>query len=257
VAVTFAFIVGAAIALAAPPPKATPAAKPAAAPAAKPNPIVMVKKLDGTTVRGQLTSAEPDQILIKTPGAAGETVTIRWSQIAHVSNGLTQEQSAAQRKGLHKDELCPDCHGDRGVPCKDCHGTGFDQTKLVTCKDCGGAGVLFCPNKKCDDGQIDCPAPCLKLTVGRWTKRPDGLRVRTFPGGGWVSEHHSANCSTRRVGLKANVRPATARRRSTAPTAPGWVTRSARPAISKARRARRVRRAKAGARHARRAARPA
>src|SRR5688572_6294643 len=118
--------------------------------AAKPNPIVTIMMLDKTTVRGQLVSVEPDQLVVKKPGAAGETVTVRWSQIAKVSNGLTQEQAAAQWKALHKDELCADCHGDRGVRCNDCHGSGFDQAKLVDCKDCGGGGLLFCPNKKCD-----------------------------------------------------------------------------------------------------------
>ena len=168
-----------AFALAAPAPQAS---------AAKPGPIVTIKKTDGTTVRGQLVSPEPDQLVIKAPGAAGETITFRWSQIKSISNGLTQEQSAAQWKALHKDELCPDCNGDRGVPCKDCHGTGFDQSKLVPCKDCGGAGALFCTNKKCNDGQVDCPKPCIKLSEGRWYMK-DGKRVRNV-GRGWVSDGH-------------------------------------------------------------------
>ena len=186
---TWGLLIASAFALAAPPvtPK-TPAAQKPAAP--KPNPIVTIKKIDGTTVRGQLVSPEPDLVVIKPPGAAAENVTVRWKEIKSISNGLTQEQSAAQWKELHKDELCPDCHGDRGVPCKDCHGTGFDQTKLETCKDCGGAGAFYCTNKKCDEGQVDCPMPCMKLSVGRWTKNKDGLRIRTFPGGAWVSEHH-------------------------------------------------------------------
>ena len=158
---------------------AQPATKPPAKPASpKPNPIVTVTKLDKTIVRGQLTSAEPDQLVVK---ASGEAVTVRWSQIAKVSNGLTQEQAAEQWKAQHKaEELCTDCHGDRGLPCKDCRGTGHDQAKLVDCKHCGGGGMLFCPNKPCDDGKVDCPATCLKLTEGRWVKKADGKLWRTF-----------------------------------------------------------------------------
>jgi hypothetical protein len=185
---TWGLFIGGAIALAAPPVTKTPAAQKPATP--RPNPIVTIKKTDGTTVRGQLVSPEPDLLVIKPAGAAAENLTVRWKDIKSVSNGLTQEQAAGQWKELHKDELCPDCHGDRGIPCKDCHGTGFDQSKLETCKDCGGAGAFYCTNKKCDDGQIDCPAPCMKPSVGRWTKNKDGLRIRTFPGGAWVSEHH-------------------------------------------------------------------
>ncbi|MGB7156907.1 MAG: hypothetical protein WBD40_02505 [Tepidisphaeraceae bacterium] len=170
-------VAGSAIALAAP------------APAKKPASIVTIKKQDGTTVRGQLVSAEPGQLVVKAPGAAGETVNVRWSQIARVSNGLTQEQAAEQFRTLHKDELCADCHGEQGLRCKDCHGTAFDQSKLVDCTDCGGAGMFFCPNKKCDDGQIDCPAPCIKLSEGRWTVK-DGKRIRTMGRGGWVSDGH-------------------------------------------------------------------
>ena len=184
--------IGGAIALAAPPVTKPPAAQKPAAP--KPNPIVTIKKTDGTTVRGQLISPEPDLVIIKPPGAAVENVTVRWKEIKSISNGLTREQSAAQWKELHKDALCPDCHGDRGVPCKDCGGAGFDQAKLETCKDCGGAGAFYCTNKKCDEGQVDCPMPCLKLTEGRWVKRDDGKLWRTFPmrGGGTMSwsNHH-------------------------------------------------------------------
>jgi hypothetical protein len=166
---------------------AQPSAKPAPQ---KPKPIVTITKLDKTTVRGQLSSAEPDQLVVKTPGAAGETVTVRWSQIAKVSNGLTQDEAAEQWKAqFTKEQLCPDCGGDRGIACTDCRGTGHDQAKLVDCNDCGGGGVLFCPNKRCDEGKVDCPMPCLKLTEGRWTG-PPGSRKRTFPGGAWVSEGH-------------------------------------------------------------------
>jgi hypothetical protein len=170
---------------------AQPSPKPAPKPAPpKPNPIVTITKLDKTVVRGQLISAEPDQLVVKASGAAGEPVTVRWSQIAKVSNGLTQEQAAEQWKAQHTPEqLCPDCRGNRGIACKDCHGTGHDPAKLVDCKDCGGGGVLFCPNKKCEEGQVDCPMPCLKLTQGRWVDK-DGKKVRMFGGGAWVSSGH-------------------------------------------------------------------
>ena len=156
----------------------------------KPNPIVTITKLDKTVLRGQIASAEPDQLVVKPPGAGAEPLIVRWSQIAKVSNGLTQDQAAEQWKALQApDTLCPDCHGDRGISCNDCRGTGYDQAKLVDCKDCGGGGLLFCPNKRCDDGNVDCPAPCIKLTQGRWVDR-GGQKVRILPGGGWVSTGH-------------------------------------------------------------------
>src|SRR5918993_4561873 len=101
----------AAFALAQPAPK--PAAKP---PPPKVNPIVTITKLDKTVVRGQLISAEPDQLVVKATGVAGEPVSVRWSQIAKVSNGLTQEQATEQWKSQHAPEaLCPDCPGNRGI----------------------------------------------------------------------------------------------------------------------------------------------
>jgi hypothetical protein len=128
---------------------AQPAPKPPAKPALpKPNPIVTITKLDKTVVRGQLISAEPDQLIVKASGAAGEPVTVRWSQIAKVSNGLTQEQATEQWKAQHTPEqLCPDCRGNRGIACKDCHGTGHDPAKLVDCKDCGAAGCCSARTK--------------------------------------------------------------------------------------------------------------
>ena len=189
----------AAWAVAQPAPKPASGGKPATP---KPNPIVTITKLDKTVVRGQLTSAEPDQLVVKPSGAAAEPVTVRWSQIAKVSNGLTQEQAAAQWKALQAPgALCTDCHGDRGVACNDCRGTGHDQAKLVDCKDCGGGGLMFCPNKKCDDGQVDCPKPCLKLTEGRWVKKADGKLWRTFPTRGgshfWSDGHLGELIETR------------------------------------------------------------
>ncbi len=183
----------------------------AAAPAAKPKPIVTVTKLDKTTVRGQLTSAEPDQLVLKTIGPAGEPVTLRWSQIAKVSNGLTQDDATAQWKAqFTKEQLCPDCDGDRGVACTDCHGTGHDQAKLTDCKDCDGGGLLFCANQTCDDGKIDCPMPCLKLSEGRWVKKADGKRWRTFSArGGTVfwSEGHLGELIETENGMPTNRGP--------------------------------------------------
>jgi hypothetical protein len=39
---------------------------------------------------------------------------------------------------------------------------------LVKCYRCQGAGSIKCTARGCKDGWVDCPGPCLKLSVGRW-----------------------------------------------------------------------------------------
>jgi hypothetical protein len=45
------------------------------------------------------------------------------------------------------------------------------ELKTKTCFQCRGVGDLKCPAPKCRDGKVDCPNPCLKLTVGVWEKK--------------------------------------------------------------------------------------
>src|SRR4051812_34109069 len=73
------------------PPKTPVAKPPATKPATAPAPVVVaVKKTDGTTVRGTLVSADPDNVTVRSGGPKVEPVAIPWTDIASVSNGLTR-----------------------------------------------------------------------------------------------------------------------------------------------------------------------
>ena len=41
---------------------------------------------------------------------------------------------------------------------------------LITCPTCEGNGSTKCPVKGCDNGQVECNGPCLRLTGGHWIK---------------------------------------------------------------------------------------
>lgn len=69
----------------------------------------------------------------------------------------------------------------------------------VKCSRCQGEGRMKCPARGCVDGMVDCPGPCLKLSVGIWERNirglPPGILGRKFPyadGNGYYawSEHH-------------------------------------------------------------------
>jgi len=69
---------------------------------------------------------------------------------------------------------------------------------LVDCPICHGAGKMKCPNPNCKDGKVDCPGPCLKLSVGHWVHMdvaghdPKELwRKFEYPGGmeAWNQNH--------------------------------------------------------------------
>jgi len=160
-------------------------------PAARPV-IVTVTKNDGTTARGNFVSADPNGVTLRASAKADPTV-VSWTQIKRVSNGITRPQVLKQWQKDHPEDVCADCHGVGSTLCATCHGTGFDQAHLEKCDKCGGDGVIgYC--KHCVNGKVDCPAPCLKLSQGRWFLKEDGLRWRTFQGssgGGWqISERH-------------------------------------------------------------------
>jgi hypothetical protein len=161
--------------------------------------MATVFKTDGTSIRGAIESADPDQVVIKPAPKPGhkddaESVTIPWKQIKSVSNGITQAKLLQAWKVEHKDDLCPTCHGDRTVMCPTCKGTGHDPASGKDCPTCKGELLVNCKTPKCKDGMIPCPNPnCLKLTDGTWTKHPDGLRWRRFNtthGYDEYSEHH-------------------------------------------------------------------
>jgi hypothetical protein len=171
----------AAAAMAAPAPPAPGGQAGAKAQAPPRLPLVIITNLDGTTARGQLLSADPDNVVIRANDRA-EPVSIPWTSIQRVSNGLTQAQAWAAWKEQHKDELCDACRGDRVVKCPACFGSGVDQAKLTPCAQCEGSGIeSVCAAPRCNGtGKVDCPKPCLKLTQGTWRVR-DGKRWRDFP----------------------------------------------------------------------------
>ena len=60
------------------------------------------------------------------------------------------------------------------------------------CFQCKGNGVETCRASGCSGGKVVCPAPCLKLTVGKWEHlevaghKPDELWRKFYhPAGGW------------------------------------------------------------------------
>ena len=50
------------------------------------------------------------------------------------------------------------------------HGTGIAGAPRgqKTCFACDGKGKAACPAPGCQHGETDCPAPCLKLSQGKW-----------------------------------------------------------------------------------------
>jgi hypothetical protein len=176
-------------------------------PATKPAPIVTVTKTDGSLVRGQIVSSDPDQVVLKPSLKAGEKVagddvTVPWKEIKIVSSGLTQKKALEAWKDEHAKELCDKCGGDRLMTCPTCKGTGHDPKSSKDCKTCNGAMEVKCKAPKCKEGKTPCPKPCLKLTEGHWVKKADGLQWRIFPkkrDGTWreISEHHLGQLVTK------------------------------------------------------------
>ena len=166
--------------------RTTPGA-PATPPAA---PFVTVTKTDGSTVRGRLASSDPKSLSVVpvVRGAPGDPVEVPWSEVKTVSNGLTRERAIDQWKRTHPEDRCDDCKGQGAAPCATCKGTGRDVASAADCPTCHGELLVACTAPKCDHGKVPCPAPCLKLTEGKWTLKPDGKRWRRFPkrGGGYV-----------------------------------------------------------------------
>jgi hypothetical protein len=164
-----------------------------AAPPVAPAPErVTIKKTDGTTVAGELASADHDGVAVRA-GPKAPPVKVAWKDLASISNGLTRNVAITRWKADHDGKLCGTCMGDRTIKHEACAGTGIDPASKKLCAPCNGGGTAGkCTVAKCAEGKVDCPGPCLKLSVGLW-KMKDGLRIREFKSGGgtgWVSEHH-------------------------------------------------------------------
>jgi hypothetical protein len=163
----------------------------------KPVPAITVTQTDGTVVRGQITSSDPDQIIMQPARKPGEKedpapVTIAWKQIKTVSNGLSHQKALDEWKLQHHDQLCPVCHGNRAVLCSVCKGTKHDPASAADCKTCKGELLVDCKQPKCKGGQIPCPNTCLKAYEGTWVER-EGKKWRFFHSAkgdhGWSEAH--------------------------------------------------------------------
>lgn len=154
----------------------------AAAPPAGKVERVTVVKVDKKSVSGELVTADADGVILQPAGKA-DAVLIGWKEIATVSNGLTRAQAVAKWKVKFADKLCPTCQGERTVKHDACNGTGVDpatKQPCAACKGTGTAGKCTNPKDKEKKGKVDCPGPCLKLSVGTWKKHDDGKLWREF-----------------------------------------------------------------------------
>lgn len=165
VSVALLLMVGALAFAAAPAaPSKTPAPKSPAPP-----PVVAIKKVDGSTVRGRLVASDGLRLSIEPAvdkNTFGDAVDVPWKDVKTVSNGLTQKKAQDAWKAGHKDELCDVCHGERVNVCEVCKGTGHDPESSKDCKTCKGAQQVACNQPKCDHGKVPCPNDCIKKAPG-------------------------------------------------------------------------------------------
>lgn len=84
---------------------------------------------------------------------------------------------------------------------------------MARCPRCQGEGTTKCTARGCVNGWVDCPGPCLKLSVGRWEHLdvpghdPKELwRKFTYDGGwtGWTTAHIGEVIETRN-GVPTNI----------------------------------------------------
>ena len=159
---------------------------------------VTVTKADGGTVKGDITSCTPELLVVqpaakpapkakpnaKTPAAADppkpDPVEVPWKDVRHVSNGLNLRLALDAWMAKHPTDLCPTCRGERTVVCPTCKGTNHDPAGRGACKTCHGQLLVTCKSAGEVDGKVPCPNDCLRLSVGVWTKHPDGHLWRTW-----------------------------------------------------------------------------
>jgi hypothetical protein len=174
----------------------------------------MVKKADGSNVRGRLTSSDGLRLTIEPAvdkNTFGDAVQVQWSDVKSVSNGLTQKKAQDTWKAAHKAELCDVCHGNQATNCEACKGTGHDPDSSKDCKTCKGEQQLACKQPKCDQGKIPCPADCIKKAPG--SKRIGRTTVN------W-SESHIGDVIKLDKGGNATLEPCTVCNRTAKITCP-------------------------------------
>ena len=140
---------------------------------------VTVLKTDGKPVTGELMESSPAGVTVR-PGPKADPVALAWADIKAVSGGMTRQKALDDWKVSHADRLCPDCAGEGAVPCETCHGTGVDPAQAKPCVHCKGTGSIG-KCSKCTDGEVPCPAPCIKASDYTGKIGPDGTKQgRTF-----------------------------------------------------------------------------
>ena len=167
---------------------------------------VTVSRAGGGPVKGQIQDCTPELLTVlpsprpklkdsKAPDPSpAEPVAVPWKDVRAVSNGLTARVALDLWKARHAEKLCPDCRGDRTVPCPTCKGTDHDPAAAAACKTCHGELLVACESAGEIDGRVACPNGCMRRDQGTWSKGPDGLMRRTFQLGGgssvWFHEPH-------------------------------------------------------------------
>ncbi len=181
-----------------------------------PSTSVTVARADGPTIKGTITSCTPELLTVQpdpkpvpkaltprrpgTPAPADppkpDPVALAWKDVRHVSSGLTPLIALQMWEAQNAGHLCPTCHGERTVWCPVCKGTRHDPAAAADCKTCKGELLVACPSKGEADGKVACPNGCLRMSVGTWTKEPDGKTFHTWNLGGG----HTAGFSTAHIG---------------------------------------------------------
>lgn len=96
---------------------------------------------------------------------AASTALPGWFDVVPV-RGRTNESSAASAS------VTPSVNGAT-KPCPACH----------------GIGKIPCPGPGCKKGAVDCPGPCLKLSVGHWQHLPGHDQKELFYKVDYLDEH--------------------------------------------------------------------
>ncbi len=168
-----------------------------------------VTYLDGKKEHGELIEQSAEKIVLRVKvGGNGMDVTIPWTKIQELSNGLTRERVMKKWRESNKDKLCPACNGERQTGCQKCNASGLLAKVLVACKACQGTGSAACTAKGCENGSLTCPGPCLKLSEGKWEKGDENLRWRKITyKGGWKSwsERHLGEVIEMQDGQPVNI----------------------------------------------------
>jgi len=157
---------------------------------------VGVKGPPPRTLKGEVIRQNLRGVILKSDG---DPVTLAWSDVDTV-NGRPVRDHVTRLAQTLKDVLCPDCRGGLvSVLCSDCLGTAKIYSRSRPCEKCAGSGThgTPCKAKGCDQGKLECPAPCLKRGVGIWKEQVGYGLCRIFifntpkgVGTGFVSEKH-------------------------------------------------------------------